>query len=338
MPHQRNWSNLGLTFDLTAASGVGPKSHLTEAYCRDHRLSSICLSRKSIDCMSSTTGLVQAEFTAGGIRTRYFTGGDGPVVVFLHGWGLAGTPLYFQALSKLTSNGYRVYAPLLPGFGSDELPSARFTLTGYAEWVRDFIEHLPIDGPVALVGYSFGGGIAIRTAHDYPELIERLILVNSIGGSTWTNNNGDQLHVRHRPLWDWGRGMGDDVTDDNHAVRLIPSILTMGIALLLRRPSVIWRSGQLARSADLTAELGGLRRNRLSVAIIWSRHDRVIPASTISSLRNAAGDHLWVTVEGSHGWLNTNQSGFCDIITNILDTPPANLAGEIHHLATAFAA
>ncbi|MCE5291485.1 MAG: alpha/beta hydrolase [Nocardiaceae bacterium] len=288
--------------------------------------------------MNSIPGLEYAETTAGGVLTRYFTGGNGPAVIFLHGWGLAGTPLYFNALSQLSRSGHRVYAPLLPGFGSSGLPESRFTLSGFARWVADFVESVGLKGPIALAGYSFGGGIAIQTALDHPGLVDRLVLVNSIGGAEWIDAGGQVKHVRHRPLWDWGRGMGDDVTDRGHVVKLMPSIFRAGLAHLVRHSDVLWRSGQLARTSDLTSAVQSFSHRGLPVAIVWSREDKVVPQRMIASLRAAIGSHLWITVDGGHCWLNSNQTRFCDIIAGILTAPAAALRGEVHHLPVPVAA
>lgn len=129
--------------------------------------------------------MLRREAIVEGRRASYLVGGKGPVVVFLHGWGLAGTPTYVDGLNMLCEQGFRVFAPALPGFGSADLSAEDLSLAGYARWVVDFVAAVGVTGPVSLVGYSFGGGVAIRTAHDWPERVGRLVLVNSIGGSVW---------------------------------------------------------------------------------------------------------------------------------------------------------
>lgn len=287
--------------------------------------------------MSKVPGLEYAETTANGVRTHYFVGGQGPAVVFLHGWGLAGTPLYFRGLSQLTQAGYRVYAPLLPGLGSSDLPADRFSLGGYAQWVADFADAVGIEGRITLIGYSFGGGIAIRTAHDYPLLVDRLVLVNSIGGSAWRNGAGIDTHLNNRSVWDWGRGMAGDLADSAF-LRLLPSLGVDSLRRLTANSGAVWRSARLARTADLTAELRVIKFRGLAVAMVWSRQDKVIPATTIASLRAAVGNHLWVTVAGSHCWLSANHAGFGDVINKILATPATALRGELHHLPASIAA
>ncbi|MCA1713521.1 MAG: alpha/beta fold hydrolase, partial [Actinobacteria bacterium] len=59
-----------------------------------------------------------------GRNAFYAEAGDGPPIVFLHGWGLSNRT-YARALPGLAAGGARVIAPALPGFGrSDDLPGA----------------------------------------------------------------------------------------------------------------------------------------------------------------------------------------------------------------------
>jgi pimeloyl-ACP methyl ester carboxylesterase len=116
-----------------------------------------------------------------GRPASYGVAGDGPPVVFLHGWGLSHRT-YRHGLERLVGRGVQVLAPALPGFGgTTPLPPEQFSLEGYADWVAAFLTELGVEGPVTLVGHSFGGGVALRTAHDHPGHVGQLVLVNSIG-------------------------------------------------------------------------------------------------------------------------------------------------------------
>src|SRR3954464_13202142 len=148
--------------------------------------------------------LVWKRTTVDGRTALYGVAGEGLPVVFLHGWGL-GQHAYKRALKRLVHLGTRVYAPALPGFGgTGDLPDRLFSLTGYADWVEGFLRAVKIEGPVFLVGHSFGGGVAIQTAHDYPERVRFLVLINSIGGSAWSKSGSAVRSMAERPLWDWG--------------------------------------------------------------------------------------------------------------------------------------
>jgi pimeloyl-ACP methyl ester carboxylesterase len=262
-----------------------------------------------------------------GHRTHYLVGGDGPTVVFLHGWGLAHRT-YQNALSQLAGSGMRVYAPAMPGFGgSTHLSDSEFSLDGYARWVSEFLRAVGIVEPVVLVGHSFGGGVAIRTAHDWPAQVRQLVLVNSIGGSAWSNGRGVVVAMRHRPLWDWGLHLQADLLPQRQIMRVLPVILRDAIPNLISNPRAVWNVANLARTADLTGELEELKRRRLPVVVVWSKQDNVIPAAATQSLRAALGDPHSVTVEGNHAWLLSDPRQFGEVITNIVGFPTADSTG-----------
>lgn len=256
-----------------------------------------------------------------GRPARYAIGGLGPRVLFLHGWGLGGRP-YARPLEQLVHLGMCVHAPALPGFGGTAgLPVGHRTLAGYARWIGHFAETVGLPRPVTVVGHSFGGGVAVKAAHDLPDLAERLVLVNSIGGSTWTDGRGAVRALRERPLWDWGLHLQADLLPHRRATRVLPVILRDAVPNMLRHPTGVWEAAYLARTADLAAELTALAELRLPIFVVWSTRDTVIPESTSMSLRTALGDPHAITVPGGHTWLMYDPHTFGELITNVIREP-----------------
>jgi pimeloyl-ACP methyl ester carboxylesterase len=247
------------------------------------------------------------------------TGGGGRPVLFLHGWGLNHRS-YRHALGRLARSGVRVYAPAMPGFGGTaDLPADQFSLAGYAGWVDRFLTAVGVSEPVVLVGHSFGGGVAIQFAHDAVGRVSQLVLVNSIGGSGWTDRRGRERHMRDRPLWDWGLHLQADTLSLRQLTRIMPVIAADAVPNVLRSPRSLWQVGRLARDADLGAELKALRKRRLPVSILWGRDDTVLPHAALESMRAVLGKRAVRTVDGSHSWLLVNPGRFAEEITNILD-------------------
>jgi pimeloyl-ACP methyl ester carboxylesterase len=256
----------------------------------------------------------------------WWSAGEGPVVLFLHGWALS--PASYRAgLARVAARGARVVAPALPGFGgSDQLPEAELTLTGFARWVAAFLDSVGADGPVTVVGHSFGGGVAVRLAHDAPDLVSRLVLVNSIGGAVWaTGPEGPRL-MSERPWWDWGMHLQADLDPGRLLGRVVPVILSDAATNALRNPVAVWKVAELARTADLREELEELRRRRLPVVVLWGRQDRVLPEASLAALRLALGEAAVRTVDGSHSWLITDPDAFTEVLTNVLTD------GSVHPL------
>jgi pimeloyl-ACP methyl ester carboxylesterase len=242
---------------------------------------------------------------------------DGTPVVFLHGWGL-GQHAYKRALRRLVDLGCRVWAPALPGFGGTaDLPRRTFSIAGYAEWVDGFMAAVRIDAPVFLVGHSFGGGVAIQTAHDFPERVRSLVLVNSIGGSAWRADGSLVRSMAERPLWDWGLHFPADISPLRHVHRVLPVILEDAVPNLIRNPRALWRVGQLARRADLTRELEVLRDRQLPVTVLWGQKDELVTRANFDAVCTALGQQGEV-VAGNHSWLLVDPDAFGEVMTNVV--------------------
>src|SRR5947207_9624304 len=148
--------------------------------------------------------LVWRKAQVAGRQALYGVAGVGLPVLFLHGWAL-GQHAYKRALKRLVQLGCKVYAPALPGFGgSADLPDGKFSFAGYAEWAAAFLDAVEVTEPVFLVGHSFGGGVSIKLAHDFPDKVRYLVLVNSVGGSAWAQRGTNVPSLAERPLWDCG--------------------------------------------------------------------------------------------------------------------------------------
>jgi len=267
-----------------------------------------------------TPKLTWRQETLDGRPVVYGVGGDGPPLLFLHGWGL-GYRSYRRSLEHLAAQGSQVYAPALPGFGGiPALPAEEFNVAGYARWVRSFLDHAGVDGPVALVGHSFGGGVAIRFAHDHPDLVRSLVLVNSVGGSAWAHHGSALRSLAERPLWDWGIHLSLDLLPFRQFTRVISVILEDAAGNLVRDPVAMWRTAGLARLADLTQELERLRERGLSIVVLWGKADRVLPRASMESLCAAAGidPEQCMTVSGRHTWLLADPRAFAEIMTNVV--------------------
>ena len=242
---------------------------------------------------------------------------DGVPVVFLHGWGL-GQHAYKRALKRLVQLGCRVWAPALPGFGGTaDLPARRFSIAGYAEWVDGFMTAVKIDQPVFLVGHSFGGGVAIQTAHDYGERVRSLVLVNSIGGSAWRADGSLVRSMAERPLWDWGIHFPSDILPLRQIRNVLPVILEDAVPNLIRNPRAMWRVAGLARRADLTRELQALKERGMPVTVLWGGEDEIVPKASFDALCRALGQEGEV-VDGNHSWLLADPDAFGEVMTNVV--------------------
>lgn len=113
-----------------------------------------------------------------GHRRAYVKVGSGPPLLLLHGIG-CDHRTWGPVIERLARS-YTVIAPDLLGHGASDKPRADYSLGGYANGMRDLLTVLGIDR-VTVVGHSFGGGVAMQFAYQFPERTDRIVLVSSGG-------------------------------------------------------------------------------------------------------------------------------------------------------------
>ena len=113
-----------------------------------------------------------------GYRRAFRIQGSGPALLLLHGLG-CDSSTWLPVMSQLARH-FTVIAPDLLGHGESDKPDADYSLGGYANGMRDLLTLLGIDR-ATVVGHSFGGGVAMQFAYQFPERTERVVLVSTGG-------------------------------------------------------------------------------------------------------------------------------------------------------------
>lgn len=123
-----------------------------------------------------------SHFTAvDGLRVHYqeFGDRDHPTLLLIHGY-TASTYVWHTCAPQLARRGFHVVALDLIGFGFSSKPAwFDYTITSQARVVSRFMNRLGI-GRATVVGSSYGGAVAATLALDYPEYVEKLVLVDAV--------------------------------------------------------------------------------------------------------------------------------------------------------------
>jgi 3-oxoadipate enol-lactonase len=103
------------------------------------------------------------------------TGGDGPVVMLLHGWIASADLNWYGAYGDLVDAGYRVLAIDHRGHGRGLRQLVPFRLTDCAADAAAVLRKLEL-APAIVVGYSMGGAVAQLVAREHPDVVAGLVL------------------------------------------------------------------------------------------------------------------------------------------------------------------
>lgn len=263
--------------------------------------------------------------------------GTAPAILLLH--GLACDHTTWDPVIHRLAEHYTVIAPDLLGHGQSDKPRADYTLGGYANGMRDLLTVLGID-KVTVVGHSFGGGVAMQFAYQFPERTERLGLVATGGlGREVTHLissltlPGSELvlaaltlpgvrHVNTTALRALGqlrtaatRDLGEiaDVLDSFKDPRARQAIIHLVRAVIDRKGQVI----SMRDRAYLTEEM--------PLAVIWGEQDQVLPAKhALVAAMLAPKAQVTVMPDSGHFPHKDHPDEFVELLTEwIATTQPA---------------
>jgi pimeloyl-ACP methyl ester carboxylesterase len=127
-----------------------------------------------IDASFSTAQTVSVH----GREVSYLTAGKGPLVLLVH--GMAGTARNWDPVIEPLALHNTVVAPDFPGHGESAPGGGDYSLGSLASGLRDLMIALGHER-ATLVGHSLGGGVALQFTYQFPEMVERLVLVSSGG-------------------------------------------------------------------------------------------------------------------------------------------------------------
>jgi len=113
-----------------------------------------------------------------GHPVTYHRVGSGPAVLLVH--GITSSSRTWRSVMPALAEHYDVIAPDLLGHGRSAKPRGDYSLGGYASGLRDLLVALEVPA-ATVVGHSLGGGVAMQFAYQFPDRLERLVLVDSGG-------------------------------------------------------------------------------------------------------------------------------------------------------------
>ncbi len=229
------------------------------------------------------------EIKAGRYRISYYAKGRGRPLILLH--GILGTSYSFRHIFETLALTKKVIVPDLLGCGQSGKPAKYdYSLKSDADVLRKFIEELKLKN-IALCGVSTGGALALKYALEYPQDLEKLIIVDSFGlKKSGRKALGIDLdHPSHDELADRQKLTKIILKQFNQEIVLSDRDREKTIGDLLAKP--VPECMQKRIKASGLFEVGGIEKIALPALIIWGERDRVLPRSMaekfVRKLKNA---------------------------------------------------
>ena len=147
-----------------------------------------------------------------GTRLYYKDWGEGRPVVLIHGWPLSGDT-FDDAAVALAERGFRAIVPDRRGFGRSDQPWEGYDYDTFADDVAAVVLEAGVKEPIALVGFSMGGGEVARfiTRHGGAQ-VSQAVLIGSVVPfllKTDDNPNGAPREVFDGMIDGIGKDRGD---------------------------------------------------------------------------------------------------------------------------------
>ncbi|MFT3727889.1 MAG: alpha/beta hydrolase [Terricaulis sp.] len=226
------------------------------------------------------------------IETNYHdSGGDGPVIVLLHGSGpgVSAWTNWKRVMPALAERA-RIIAPDLPGFGfTERKPDAHYDIKLWSKHLLAFLDALSLPR-VSLVGNSFGGSLALAASARFADRFERLVLMGTPCGS-FVMTPGLRAGWDYTPSREAMRAtmahfpfdpaiITDELVEDRYQASLI-SGAQEGLRKLLVEPSA---EGDTLLSGMPEQVVAGITTPAL---VLHGREDKVIPVDMGVKLASA---------------------------------------------------
>jgi len=226
----------------------------------------------------------------GKINTRYWVLGQGSPLLLIH--GLGASCQYWRYNVRSLSEGCRIYAFDLPGFGRSDKKIDDYSLHFAGEFVAAFLDSQGVER-ASLVGNSLGGVVSLQFAVQYPQHLDKLVLVSSAGLASELPLSFRLLTI---PLlgefiaWAWGTRPGTKLTLRSivYHTRVIKDEFVNEMAELARLPGAKETLLSVARTGiDLRGQnmvlleplLQRLPEIDAPTLIIWGAQDPIIPVA-----------------------------------------------------------
>lgn len=244
-------------------------------------------------------------------RIAYLDVGKGKPVILIHGFG--GSMWHWEYQYLPLAQTHRVLIPDLIGSGLSDKPEAPYSPEHLVKFFLEFMNSLEIEEAI-LIGNSMGAGLAMAMALDYPDRVDRLVLISGFPAQVEDSVASPQYRrfLHHRPPL-WLATIGNRLAGRGTTERLLKEIVYQPELI---SASIIERSFHNRQRGDLLTPLYSLldhihsweKRYGQRIAnishqtlLLWGDHDRVFPLEVGKQVKNLLPQAEWhIIPEAGH--------------------------------------
>lgn len=219
----------------------------------------------------------------GAIQTNYHDVGEGAPVLLIHG---SGPGVSAWANWRLTigalSDRFRCLAPDMAGFGYSVAPDG--WEHSREKWLAQLIAFMDAKGiaKAHVIGNSFGGSMALALAIHYPDRVDKLVLMGSVGvpfeltpglDAVWGYTPSVANMAALLKIFAWNQALvGEDLARMRHEASVRPGVQE-AYASMFPAPRQRWVDAMAHPEAAIRA-IGH------ETLLVHGRDDKVIPLAT----------------------------------------------------------
>ncbi len=244
------------------------------------------------DSWSDTCRLVDVnDRAAGSTRLHAVSAGDGPDVLFLHGY-VQSSWCWRHQLHGL-SDDFRIHALCAAGFGwSDKPMDASYRVAARAERTLAWMDAVGIER-ASLVGNSLGGALAVQMAAMAPDRVDKVVLVNPAGPGRYPMLLVSRLMRQQWSLAFMAPAIGAGLwlglryaaysqmpLDDEYMQHFLAPLAADG-AVQAAMAAARYYTRDMQAVGDLARDVTH------PTLVLRGRHDRIIPARAVDHYRKA---------------------------------------------------
>jgi pimeloyl-ACP methyl ester carboxylesterase len=245
--------------------------------------------------------------------------GEGPPLLLLHG-GNGAWSHWIRNIESLAAS-RQVWAPDIPGHGDSAPPPRRDNWDSYAEALALGLRQLPIPkGPIDVVAFSLGGLVAAHLAAVAPDLVRRLVVVDTGGLDT------PLVAPKVQPL----RGLEGEALRERHRENLLAMMIHDPANcddLAVHIQALNAHRGRIREVRDMVLPdkfMQVLPRVRAPVDLIWAEHDvpHPFPELQLEAVRRLRPQaQMRVISDAGHWVMYENAPAFNAALRDLLDQP-----------------